>query len=301
MTANLMKEDHRTSEVVCQRLSQTMVESDIIVPDVNPDMKKVLEVSGTICLTQRLLQQDKVFLQGTVKMTVLYLPDDTEGGMVKNLIATREFNHTIDCRGVTPDMQLMAEATIENIDHTLINSRKLNLRCVVGLGIKVTRPLLLSPAIGVENPEGIALRKERIRLLSETDRSDGQIILREQLEIPSGKPTIGEILRITATPSSSEFYLTENKAVAKGQLRICTLYNGEDNSLQFMEHLLPFSEILDLDGATEGMMGEIDYHLTDLYCEIRENADGEARSMGIEGRALRLPLRQGNYRSRCHL
>ncbi|MBO5364558.1 MAG: DUF3794 domain-containing protein [Clostridia bacterium] len=283
MAMHLIKEDRKTGDVICQKSSQTMVESDVIVPDVKPDIKKVLEISSTVCITQKSIQQDKVFLQGVIRMTVLYLPDGDSSGRLCSLFVTQDFNHSIDARGAMPDMQLSCEALAETVDHTLLNSRKVNLRCVLGLGIKVVRPILLSLATGVEADTEIALKKERLRLLGNTETCECQIILREQLEFPSGKPTIGEILRITAVPTATELRLMDNKAVAKGQVRVCTLYSSDtDHSVQFMEHLLPFTEILDMDGATEGMDGDIDFSLADMYYEIRDDSDGEPRNLGLE-------------------
>ena len=271
-------------EVVCQKYSQTMAECDVIVPDVKPDIRKVLEVSGTVAITQKQLQADKVLVQGVVRMTVLYVPDTEEGGAVKSLFATQDFTHAVDCRGASPEMQLLAEAEAESFDATLINSRKLNLRCVLGIGVKVSRPLTLELATGVEENTNIALKKEPLRMLCTADNAQCQIILREQLEMPSGKPTIGEILKITAFPTPVELCMMENKAVAKGQVRVCTLYLAEDQerSLQFMEHVLPFTEILDAEGIHEDMNGEVDYTLNDMYYEVREDSDGEARNLGIE-------------------
>ena len=283
MSIQMLKEEIKTNEVICQKTSQTMVECDVIVPDVKPDIKKVLEVSGYACITQRVIQQDKVFLQGIVRMTALYLPENDGVGKLKSLNASQEFSHTIDCRGASPQMQLFTETSVEHFDFTLINSRKVNLRCRLLFGVKVANPVVLSLATQVENPSNIALKKERIRLMGSTGNHECQIILREQLEFPSGKPTIGEILRITATPSSTEFQIFDQKAVAKGEVRICTLYTGEDDgSIQFMEHLVPFSEILDVEEAREDMAGEIDYALQDLFYEIRDDADGEARNLGVE-------------------
>ncbi len=283
MSIQLQKEEIKTNEVIGQKTSQTMVECDVIVPDVKPDIKKVLEVSGYVCITQRAIQQDKVFLQGIVRMTALYLPENDGVGKLKSLTANQEFTHIIDCRGASPQMQLFAEANVEHFDFTLINSRKVNLRCRLLFGIKVTKPVVLSLATQVENPADIALKKERLRLMESTGNCECQIILREQLEFPSGKPTIGEILRITANPSSTEFQVFDQKAVAKGEVRICTLYTGEeDGSIQFMEHLIPFSEILDMEEARESMTGEIDYGIHDIFYEARDDADGEARNLGIE-------------------
>ena len=284
MSINLIKEEIRTGEVICQKYSQTMVESDIIVPDIKPDIKKVLEVSGNACITQKLIQQDKVFIQGVVKMTVLYVPDGTVPGKIKGLTASQEFNHTIDCRGAMPDMQITSEVDSESFDCTMLNSRKLNLRGTLSIGIKIIKPVTLSISTDIENGENIALKKDRLRIINGTDSTECQIILREQLELPAGKPSIGEILKVTATPSSTELCMMDGKAVAKGQVKICALYSGDDEegSIQFTEHILPFTEILDIDGITEDMEGEIEYSVNDMYYEARDDSDGEPRNLGIE-------------------
>lgn len=284
MSIELIKEEIKTGEVICQKHTQTMAESDIIVPDTKPDIKKVLEVSGSACITQKLIQQDKIFIQGTVKTTVLYVPDGSTVGKIKSLNTSQEFNHTIDCRGAMPDMQLSAEVTSESFDCTLLNSRKVNLRCTIGIGVKVCNPVTLSVSTDIEGSENIALKKEKLRIINGTDTVECQIILREQLEMPSGKPTIGEILRVTAVPVSTELCMMDGKAVAKGQVKICTLYSsdGDDSTVQFAEHTVPFTEILDIDGITEGMEGEIEYFVNDMYCEIRDDADGEPRNLGLE-------------------
>ena len=281
---NLLKEEIPIGEVICQKCSQTRVESDIIVPDIKPDIKKILDVSGNVCITQKQVQQDKVFVQGNVFMNVLYIPDGEVIGKIKNLTVSKEFNHTIDCRGAMPDMQLTTEVEIVNMDYTPVNSRKLNLRCTLNIGVKVTKASTMLFSTNVEGNESIALKKDRMRIISGTDTSECKIILREQLELPSGKPTIGEILKITAIPSSTELCMMENKAVAKGQVRICVLYNADDevNSIQFMEYNLPFTEIIDAIGVTEDMDGEIEYSLNDIYHEIREDSDGESRAIGVE-------------------
>ena len=96
MEVTLSKESINTAEVLCTKYNQTLVESDIIVPDVKPDIAKILDVNGTVSMTQKNIQQDKAYIQGTVKITVLYLPDGDVVGRVKSLTATQDFNHTID-------------------------------------------------------------------------------------------------------------------------------------------------------------------------------------------------------------
>lgn len=284
MSINMIKEEIKTDKVICQKYSQTMVESDVIVPDVNPDIKKILEASGIACITQKMIQPDKILLRGNVHMTVLYVPDGTDSGKIKSLSSSSEFSHTIDCRGITPDMQLSAEIVSLSFDTTLINSRKLSLRCTIGIGAKVSCSVVLPISTDIENNSTIALKKEPLRLISETGTAESQIILRQQLELSGGKPPISEVLRVTAVPSSTGLDIMDGKAVAKGQVKICMLYTADtpDEEIQFMEYMLPFTEILDISEIAEGMDGEIDYNINDMYYEVRDDSDGELRNLGIE-------------------
>lgn len=283
MSFSLMQEEVRTCEVVCQKQTQAMVECDVIVPDVKPDIRKVLEVSGTASVSQALIQPDKVMLQGTVKMTALYLPDGGEH-TVCSLSVTREFSQTVDCRNARPEMQVISQVEPESFDSALINSRKLNLRCTLGIAVKVSNPMTLSLPTGTEDEDDIALYREPLRLICNPTSAESQIILREQLEMPSGKPTIGEILKISAVPTATELCMMENRALAKGQVQISVLYLADDpeESLQTAEFTLPFTEILDAEGVHEDMEGEVSYILSDMYCEVRENADGDPSILSVE-------------------
>ena len=89
MSINLSKERLKTGEVLALKYGQTMVEGDIIVPDVKPDVKKVLSVSGEVCVKQRLVQQDRVYVQGAVKLTILYLPDGEVIGKIKSITTSQ--------------------------------------------------------------------------------------------------------------------------------------------------------------------------------------------------------------------
>ncbi len=284
MEVTLSKESINTAEVLCTKYNQTLVESDIIVPDVKPDIAKILDVNGTVSMTQKNIQQDKAYIQGTVKITVLYLPDGDVVGRVKSLTATQDFNHTIDARGAEPDMDLYAEAEAESFDYSLINSRKLNLRCVLGIGAKISKPSRLAVAASVDGDQPIEVKCEKLRVMNTAAYANNQIVLREQLDLPAGKPAIGELLKITACPVSMELRMMEKKAVAKGQVNFSTLYSADDDkgSIQFMEHTIPFTEILDVDGAIDDMEGDVEYTVKDLFYDIKEDNDGEPRILSVE-------------------
>ncbi len=283
MSVILKKERILAGEVICQKYSQTTVDCDVIVPDIKPDILKILDVSGFVSVKEKSVRSGKVYIQGTVKMTVLYAPDGDVISRAKSLSSEQEFNHSIDVSGADGDALLLAEVEAESFGYSLINSRKVNLRCAIGMNVKLTRADEFEVATDTESDDDICIESKQLRLCNFAINCEGRISVCEQLELPSGKPTIGEILKNTATVQSVELTLLDGKAVAKGQVKICTLYtSADDGSIQFVEHTLPFGEIIDATGAEEDMEGEIEYSVCDMYCEARDDSDGEARIIGVD-------------------
>lgn len=284
MAIKLQKEHIKLSEVLCSQYCQTTIENDIIVPDIKPDLLKILQVSSDVVVNQKNIQTDKVYIQGIIRLNILYLPDNDSAGNIHSIISVQDFSHSVDVKGAKPGMNLTVEAECEMPEHTLVNSRKLNVRNKIGLGIKITVPSEIDVASFVDGDEQIQVKETHMKICNAHSDTERDIIIREQLEVPAGKPDIAEILKLTAKPMASELRILNDKVALKGETKICTLYCSDDDSspVQFMEHILPFSEVLEIEGLCEGMIGEIDFCVKDIYFEIRPDNDGDKRVLGIE-------------------
>ena len=91
MTVKLNKELIQACDTVYQKNSRITVETDVNVPDINPDILKVLDVSGYAAVSEKSLSGGKICINGTVVMTVLYAPDGDVMSKVKTLSATKDF------------------------------------------------------------------------------------------------------------------------------------------------------------------------------------------------------------------
>ncbi len=284
MSVKLKKEHLCLTRVVCSRYCQTTAECDIIVPDVKPDVLKVLRVSSDAFITQKTLQTDKVFIQGIIRLDIIYIPDGNVLGSVKSISCTHDFNHTIDVKGVKPGMSLVAEAECDTPEFTLVNSRKLNIRNKIGINIKVSTASEVDIATAIEGDESVQTNLQHLKICNSCCDAERDIIIRERLEVPAGKPDIGEILKISAKPTPVEIKLLEGKTIVKGELKVCTMYcdNAEDSTIQCMEHCVPFTEILEVDGVGENMSGEIDYVIKNINSEIGRDGDGDKRILNAE-------------------
>ncbi len=283
MSIILRKEQIQTTHLISQKYSQTTIDSDIIVPDVCPDIKKILEVSGYISVNEKSLLGGKVYVQGTVYMTVLYAPDGETHNKVKSLNTSQPFSHSIDTGHQADDIILNTDIEAESYNYSLINSRKINLRCTIGINIKLSENKFYEIASAEDLPSDICAKTEKLCLCNAPVSAENRVVITNQLELASNNPSISEILKATVVPEALELTVMENSAHAKGQAKVCFLYTSyDDGSLHSSEYLLPFEEDFDIPGLEEDMEAEIDYQLSDLHHEIRDDSDGEPRLFGIE-------------------
>ncbi len=284
MSVKLHREALRLSEVLCSRYMQTTVESDVIVPDIKPDILKILQVDSEVAINRKEVQNDKVFVAGIVRLNILYTPDNGITGSLKSISAQQEFNHTMDVSGAMPGMELFIDAEPDPAEYTPVNSRKLNVRCKISLSARLVRTTELDIATGVDEALAIETKCKNINIYNPCIDATRDIIVRERPEVPTGKSAICEILKVSAKPYAIELKILDGKAAIKGELKVCTLYCGDDENTapEVMEHTLPFGEVLEIDGLREGMEGDADYALKDLYFEVCQDSDGDKKILSIE-------------------
>lgn len=314
-------------QTVAMKYGRCVVDDTLIVPDIKSDIKKILCVSARVYITNTTPSQDKVHIEGTVKAAVLYQPDGDVTGCVKTLELSREFSHALEIKGTEPDSIVSAEAEIDTADATLINSRKVNVRISVELGVKVGKAEPIEVPIGVDendapdipkkpdfldilpfkarggqedesntqkhdkSQENIQFRSVPIRIAGNRVNTDGSIIIREQYEVPSKLCEVGEILMTNVNVEPEEAVTSEGNTRVRGNLKINIMYedkpleqdgNEKKSSIKTAELTAEFSEQFDTPGTFDDMECEAEYTVREVYTEVRDNADGEAKIIGVE-------------------
>lgn len=319
---NLKLEKHEISRAVAMKYGKTVVDDAIIVPDIKPDVKRILCVSSSAYITGITPSQDKVSVEGVAKATVLYIPDGDVIGSVKVLNMSREFSHSMDVKGADPDSIISAEAEISKTSATLINSRKINIRISIDLGLRISSLDTIEIPCGIDSsapeppkkpdfldrlpfsprmtrqpaPEAAApsssddiqFRMQPIRIADNQINTDGSVIVRDQYEISSKLPPVGEILLANVCVEPEDAVITEGNIRLKGSLKISVIYEDstgegdESGKIRVAEFNTPYSEQFDAPNATDDMECDTEYTVREVYTEIRDNKDGEAKIIGVE-------------------
>lgn len=125
--------------------------------------------------------------------------------------------------------------------------------------------------------------------------AERQFSMNEMLELGQSKPTAAILVRSSTTILISDYKAIANKVIVKGDIQIATLYQCEDSDdMEKMEHSLPFSQIIDLDGVTDESFCDIRCDTVSSDIQIRTDGAGENRLLSAD---LRLCIQVTAYQS----
>lgn len=272
----LRKEDVQMLRVKSRATSQVTFDADYNVPDVKPDIARMIQNKGEVSMDEVRLNDGHAFLKGSLNVDLLYVGE--EEGKVYSLSAKLPVEETLNLEGIVSGDKMCLKWEIEDLSVHMIHSRKLNIKAIVTFHAAVDELAGVRLPVDIED-EDISVRKKPVRLMSLTVHKKDTMRLKEEITLASNKPNIEELLWYTIEVRGLELRPEENKVKAKGELCVFVLYTGDDenNPLQWMEYSLPFHGEVECSGCAEEMIPNIESSVINQTIEIKPDADGEER------------------------
>ena len=283
MAVEYIRDVLKVDQVIGQEISQVLIEGDVIVPEAKPDIGKILDVSGKVVLSSKEVIQDRLMVEGGIRYNILYAGggDDKQ---IDNFEAETGFTHYIEIPGARSDMTSLLNTEVEHIEYEIVNSRKLNIKAVLNLDGKVSSVVQLEVVQGFKDMPDAQVLKDRIEAISSREQGSSQSIIREDLELEDGFPSIQKILKKDAYIKVKEKEVADNKVPLQGDINIKLLYSCQEESepIQNISYDMPFVHTIDIMGAYQGMDCAANAWIQELFVEPREDINGELRILSIE-------------------
>jgi len=278
MSLDLLKESIKVNQVVGRETSVIVVENDIIVPDVKPDIARILVLDGETSVTSTEVLQDKIIIGGSIRYKILYVSDESTKD-AKSINTTVNFTGSLDLPEARSGMEARAKCDVEHIDFEILNGRKLNIKTVVAISGKVSQEESYAITTDIRGLDGIQTLTDTQELSNFVGECEDVISVKEALQVPNGKGAIVDILRTDVKLGSREYKVIDNRIVAKGELNVSTIYISDDeaSSIQQMEHEIPFIQTLSLEDISENAKCDVEFRVKDYQFDVEEDADGELR------------------------
>ncbi len=284
MTIDLSKERVNLNELKMSTSSTIMVDGDVIVPDIKPDIREILLAEAFASVNSKEVSGGKLNVSGQVRINILYAPDTEDENLpkVKNMTAKFDFRDSIDC--LSGDVDVTATAMTEHVEFSIINSRKINMKVAVKISANAYSKKELTFSTGVAEESGLEARYKNTSIYNIIADEQKEFVVSEVIEIPASKCEIDEILKMDIHTVKGECKLMNNKIMLKGTLGISTLYSSlvDGYAIEHAEHEAQFAEIVDIEGLSDECMCNVKYDVKDVFFAVREDLNGEMRAIALE-------------------
>ena len=266
-----------------EAVTQITLDDDFNVPDVKPDLMRIIMDKGEIRLDETNITQDHVWLKGVLKFSMLYRSDQ-DSGRIDSLTGEIPFQESLAMDGVQEYDTANISWEVEDLSLGIINSRKVSVKALVVLKASVDETYDEAVVTGVEGEEQIQVLEHSMTAMALLVSKKDTYRFKEEIVLPSNKPNIRQILWKSVQLRGVEMRLGENQLHIKGEALVFALYEGEDEEehLQWVENALPFTGTVDCPGCTEDMIRDISYHVAGVELEAKPDYDGEERMLHLE-------------------
>ena len=258
-----------------------------IVPDACPDVLRICDTEGTVCLRDKTLQEGRVTISGSVRAALLYLPDGEEG--LRRIEVELPFTCPVEHPALTPEWKVTAVPRLQGADARLLNPRKVLVRVSLAVWVQAYAPAAAELCSGVQAPEeaGIQQMVEPWEACTVVCVGEKPFTFSDELTLSGSKPEAEELLKSRAILRCGESKVIGNKLIFKGESQLQLLYRTTAGGLCTAEFELPFSQIMEISGAGEEAVCQVQVVLTSLDCAL-DRGDGRtiSISMGLLAQAV---------------
>lgn len=254
--------------------------TETIVPDYCPDIARIIETEGKVYLHSRELRDGKAEVSGTIRVTVLYTPDG-EGG-IRTLEFAMPFTVESDSRSLPGCLYLTAETEPEFLETRMLNPRKVFTHCKLVTHITGYQKAPLSFCTDTEAEESLCVekRQEQQHAILLTHIAEKDFTFTEEMNLSPGREGAAELLTSQVCSAVTETKIVGSKLIFKGVFSVTLLYRTADGKCCSTTGELPFSQIMEVEGAAEGAAATLHLQLTGTDLQI-DGDDAEGRQIAV--------------------
>lgn len=262
MIVETIKNNIYVNKVVCKKKEIIMLEEDIIVPDIKPDILNTVSTSGNVCIYKKEVLDEKIKIDGAINFYLIYLADSEESG-TRSINSNIDFSKLIEIKGCNSDMILDSNIYIRNIECKVLNGRKVNVKIMLEIYVVLYMQEEINIIEDLKNIEDIQKLNKSIMLNKSTGRGQTKIYAKDTI-ILDNIDNLVEILSVDISIINSDLKLSYNKVLVKSDANVKIMYLTDDNRICNIETNIPVMGFIDLPDISEVNICDIKYEIKNI-------------------------------------
>ena len=245
------------------------IETEILIPDYLPPVFKIVKTLVHRVVLQKQIQNGCLLIEGYFRLEVFYQSDE------QKLCTTEQknaFSRQIDLKNMEDikGSSIDVSGEIQYINCRAINQRRLDLRGAYHLSVHLMVEYERSVITALSE---CGVQQKQISLPAVLVRSSREKQFNTEIEISFAQPP-EQVLHTHTAAHIQEVRIVAGKAVVKGELCSQIVYTeSRSGQLLRQEAVLPFNQVVEIDGAVEGAECQAD--VEPIGCTISRRSDSE--------------------------
>ncbi|MEY7999341.1 SPOCS domain-containing protein [Clostridium sp. Mt-5] len=283
MSIDFVKENIECEQLMAENFSDTVIKAEYIIPDTNPDVNHILILNAKPSITNKEVMQDKVFVEGKVEYTILYLAKEDENMGIYSVSYAGDFSNYVEIPGAQHIMLCDADCYVEHMNCAVANERKVSIEGIIKLKAEVYKKYEFEVIKDVENSGDIQMLKNPDTIDKIVGTVSGDLVAKTEIQIPVDKPQIGSILECNVNVHKKNVKVLEGQISIEAYVLIGVLYRGKDTrDIEYIEEDVYVNKEVPLDGVIPSMDSYTDFYVDEMERGIREDDLGESRTIEME-------------------
>ena len=276
----LIKKNVHMNRLKSHIVTQITLDDDFNVPDVNDDIYKIITRDGIIAASGTKVQDGKVIVSGELKFKFLYGSADDKG-KIHHMSGSIPFTETVNCDDADDHDGVTVKWDIDDLSIDIINTRKISAKAIITLSVSCEDIYDIETACMPENDSSVLCLEKTSDVTQLAVCKKDIFRVKENIDLPAGKPNISEIIWDTACLKSVSTKLLDGKISLSGELSLFVLYTAEDENtpVQWLDSSFSFNSAIDVPGCTEDMIGDIEVTIGSSNVSLKSDYDGEPRTL----------------------
>ena len=270
MAIDIEKQMMSLNKVVARDTLVTWVEQDILVPDTKPDVMKIIQVEAVPFVGNAEVVDSGIRVTGEITYYIIYRAMDND--KTRGISMTYPFSQTINVPEAKKSMNARVTIEARNIIYSLPNERKVSIKTELVFRYIIRDNGDVELIQGIGDAEDIETKMSQDTFYNVISVKQEILDAKEDIVIPESTPKIGDILRVSSNITNTDYKVSYNKILVKGDINVEMLYLELDSENIFTYTVMvPFTGMIEFDNIAENYRFDIKYTLRNLEIILGEN------------------------------
>lgn len=257
------KQKIKIKRKVMELEKETEVKTDIIVPDIKPDMVAIKTTNANTYICKEEVSTGKLRADGRIDGYVTYL---SESGESRTLEITLDYIENIDDDKIKDNFTSKTKVTIKEIDSKILNERKICVTAKVKIEAGIFEKEEVEYIKAIEN-EKFEIKEEKYKIKKIVGDNKAVASVKEFLETENQVP-ISEIIKVEADLDKIENKISFNKVLSKADLNLRVTYQTEDSKEGSVSGTFPITSFIDMENVKDTQICESDYRIKNMFFKV---------------------------------